>query len=427
MESFGEKLGQFLFGPINHKSMIIILKFCVNDSFLYNRSMLIGIDGNEANIGKRVGVNVYAFELLCAIWRLQNEWKARHRLIVYLKDPPLDDLPQETPFFKYEVLPSKGVWIITRLMPHLFATYEKPDILFTPSHYVPPFAPMPRVCSIMDLAYLKFSEQFRIYDFWQLKYWTAISIFLSKRVIAISNSTKQDIVRHYHFASKKTVVTHLGYDKEHFNINIKKEDVRRIYKKYAIVGDYILFLSTLKPSKNVEGLLEAFGRILNANQRGNSRNIVVSKYPNIKLVIAGKKGWLYSSIYEKVKELGLKDKVIFTDYVPEEDKPALIAGAKVFVLPSFWEGFGLDVLNAMACGVPVIVSKVGSLPEVAGDAAFYLDPQNIESIRSGIEKVLSMSKLEYNRQIDMGLKQAEKFSWEKTARETLKVLEEAAT
>jgi len=119
--------------------------------------------------------------------------------------------------------------------------------------------------------------------------------------------------------------------------------------------------------------------------------------------------------------LGLTDKVVFTDFVPEEDKPALINGAKVFVLPSFWEGFGLDALNAMAAGVPVIASNIGSLPEVVGDAGILVDPNNVSEITSAIDKVLSMNKSDYNSMVEKGVAQAKKFSWEATARETLNI------
>jgi glycosyltransferase involved in cell wall biosynthesis len=373
--------------------------------------MIIGIDGNEANIEKRVGVNQYAYEILCGIAKLQDEWKNRHRFIVYLKKKPLPDLPKETKFFKYKVISGGGLWILTKLVPNLIFDKEKPDLFFSPSHYIPPFVPMPRICSIMDLGYLEFSEQFKKYDYWQLKIWSAYSIFASKYVIAISNSTKSDIVRHYPNASSKIRVTHLAYDKSKFSLNISSEDVRRIKKRYSIVSDYVLYLGTLKPSKNIEGLIEAFSQTTNR------------KSP-ITLVIAGKKGWLFEPIFEKVKKLGLENKVIFTDFIVEEDKPALIAGAKVFCLPSFWEGFGLDVLNAMACGVPVVVSEIGSLPEVVGEAGIYVDPEETKSIAGGLKKVLSMDNLEYNKLVKKGLAQVQKFSWEKTARETLKILEE---
>ena len=373
--------------------------------------MIVGIDGNEANIESRVGVNQYCFSLLWGIYKLQGEWKNTHRFIVYLKNSPLSDLPKPTKYFEYKVIPGGGAWIVRKLTPNLFRK-PKPDIFFSPSHYVPLLAPMPRVCSIMDLGYLKFSGQFKKYDFWQLKLWSAYSIFVSKAVIAISTSTKDDILRHYPFASKKVFVTHLAYDKEVFNTGISSEDVRRVKKSYAIVDDYILYLSTLKPSKNVEGLIEAFGQLKSKN-----------KIQNTKLVIAGKKGWFYESIFEKVKTLGLGKDVIFTDFVPEEDKAPLIRGAKVFVLPSFWEGFGLDVLYAMACGVPVVVSDVGSLPEVAGDAGILVNPYKPTSIAAGIAKVLSMSDLEYNKLVEKGLRQAEKFSWEGTVRRTIEILE----
>jgi glycosyltransferase involved in cell wall biosynthesis len=182
--------------------------------------------------------------------------------------------------------------------------------------------------------------------------------------------------------------------------------------RYSIVRDYVLYLGTLKPSKNIEGLVEAFASIMNSE----------FKIDNLKLVIAGKKGWMYESIFEKVKKLGLQEDVIFTDFVPEEDKPGLIMGAKVFVLPSFWEGFGLDALNAMACGVPVVVSNVGSLPEVVGNAGVLVDPESPESIARGIKEVLLAPTTKYNSLKGAGLTRVKEFSWEKTARKTLEVL-----
>jgi len=372
--------------------------------------MIIGIDGNEANIKERVGVNMYAYDLLWSIWKLHKEWVKKHRLIVYLKNKPLEDMPPEVEGYKYQVIPGGGLWILTKLMPRLiFDRKEKPDVFFSPSHYIPPLAPMPKVCSIMDLGYLEFSGQFKKKDYWQLKVWSAISILLSKVVICISQSTKRDIVRHYPFASKKIFVTYPAYDKNIYNKQVSLRGVASVKRKYTIVGDYILFLSTLKPSKNVEGLLDAFGKARNT-------------FPAIKLIIAGKKGWLFDSIFKKVKELGLEKEIVFTGYVSEKNKPLLIKGAKIFILPSYWEGFGLDVLNAMACGVPVVVSNVGSLPEVVGSAGILIDPNSAKSICGGIVKVLSADSVGYNRLIKAGLNQAEKFSWEKTARETLKII-----
>jgi glycosyltransferase involved in cell wall biosynthesis len=374
--------------------------------------MIIGIDGNEANITDRVGVNEYAFQILKNFQKLQEKGKNPHRLIVYLKNKPLPDMPKEMQNFKYKILPGGGGWILTKLIPDLFFGRPMPDVFFTPSHYIPLIAPMPRVCSIMDLGYLDFSGQFTKKVFWQLKWWSAMSIYISKAIIAISNSTKLDIVRHYPSAKNKIQATPLAYDPDRFNDKISDNDVRHIKNTYTIVDDYILYLGTLKPSKNIEGLIEAF-------------SIISPDYPTLKLVIAGKKGWMYETIFKKAEKLGISKKVIFTGFVPESDKPALMKGAKVFVLPSYWEGFGLDALYSLASGVPVVASRSGSLPEVVGNAGVLVDPESPKDIARGISEVLRADAKKYNNMVEAGKAQASKFSWEDTALKTLEVIENA--
>lgn len=369
----------------------------------------IGIDGNEANIKNKVGVNVYGFELLKNIHKLQDDWKDKFTFTIFLSSPP-DGLPIETPNWKYKVLPGRGLWILRKLTPHLLFSKNKPDIFFTPSHYIPPFVSIPRICSIMDLGYLEYSGQFKAYDYWQLKLWSAYSIMVSKYIISISNTTKADILKHYPNSKGKVIPISLGYDKSLYNKNIKESKINAIKTKFTTGQDYVLFLGTLKPSKNIEGLIEAWAS-------------VAEDFPKTKLVIAGKKGWLYKTIFQKAKDLKITNKVVFTGFIPKGDKPALIAGARVFALPSFWEGFGLDVLSAFAVGTPVICSFKGSLPEVAGKAGIQVDPKNIDEIAKNIKSVLTMSKIDYNKLVKRGFSQAEKFSWEKTAAETLEVFE----
>jgi len=373
------------------------------------KNITIGIDGNEANAENRVGVNTYALELLWGLYELEDDSK---KYVIYLKNAPNKDLPQEKTNWHYKVLGGSSLWIITKLMPTLFFENDKPDVFFEPSHYVPLLAPQPRVCAIMDLGYLKFSEHLKKYDFWQLTLWSAYSMLVAKYIFAISQSTKQEIITHYPFTKDKVVVTPLAYDPKLFNHHLSKDIIRQVVKKYGITGEYILFLSTLKPSKNVEGLVSAWKE-------------AVKGHPDLKLVIAGKKGWLYEEIFRKVRDFSLEESIIFTDYVAEKDKPYLIAGSKLFVLPSFWEGFGIDALNAMAVGVPVVVSDQGSLPEVVGKAGILVDPYQTKSIAAGIEKVLSLSEKDYNELVKKGLQQASKFSWQETAKRTLEVLEKA--
>ncbi|HEX6977278.1 MAG TPA: glycosyltransferase family 1 protein [Patescibacteria group bacterium] len=398
------------------------------------KTVYIGIDGNEANIAMRVGVNEYAYQILWGLWRLisytrekQIVPKDREKaysekvtkpivITVFLKYPPQPHMPPASDNFRYKVLGGGGMWIVTRLMPHLFMSHDRLDVFFTPSHYIPPFALQPRVCSIMDLGYLVFSGQFRKRDYWQLRLWSAWSMARSKRVLAISSSTKDDIVRHYPGYLSKIVVTPLGYDASTYNERRSREDIRHIEevkKKYSIVNNYILFLGTLKPSKNIEGLVEAWGKIVN-------------KYSDFTLVIGGKRGWLYDTIFSKVKNLGLTGRVVFTDYLNEEDKVSLIKGAHVFVIPSFWEGFGIDALTSMASGVPVVAGDRGSLKEVVGNAGLLVNPKDTDDIANKISEVLGMSKKEYNRIVVKGLEKAKEFSWEKTAKVTLETLVEVA-
>lgn len=372
----------------------------------------IGIDGNEANEDKRVGVHMYAYKLLCALHKINLTQKKKVLFRIFLKCKPKKDLPLENDYWSYVILPGERLWIIKKLTPHLLLR-EKLDIFFAPSHYLPFVSKCPMVCAITDLGYLENPEQFAKRDYWQLKYWSAISMLVSRKILAISNSTAKDIVRQYSFARNKVHVTYLGYDNEQFNNNIPESIVRRTCRDLKVPENYLLYLGTLKPSKNIEGLIEGFSRIDNENY-------------GIHLVIAGKKGWLYETIFEKVKKLKLSDRVIFTDYIMEEQKAPLLKGARAFVMPSLWEGFGIDVLSAFAVGTPVVVSDMGSLPEVGGDVAIYVNPKDPESIAKGLNKVLKMNRKEYTNLVERGYLQLSRFSWDKTAKDTMEVFNSIA-
>lgn len=377
--------------------------------------MIIGIDGNEANsirpdINARVGVNQYAFGLLCALYKTDEE-NIYH---IYLSLPPKDDLPNERDNWKYKVIGPAKFWTQWRLPLELFLKKPRPDVFFSPSHYAPRFSPVPIVISVMDLGFYRFPEQFRKKDLWQLKSWTEYSAKKAAHILTISESTKKDIIARYGVRPEKITVTYPGYDKEKFKYQIPNIKIKEIKKRYKIKGEYLLFLGVLKPNKNVESLLEAFKTLTSHESRVTSHQ----------LVIAGKKGWLYESIFQKIKELGLEDKVIFTDFIPDEDIPALMAGAKVFVLPSFWEGFGIPVVEAMAVGTPVVVSDAGSLPEIVGDVGVIVNPYDPNSIAEGLQKVISLPENQYNRLKTRVARQAARFDWADTARRTLEVLKE---
>ena len=362
--------------------------------------MLIGLVGYEANIKNRVGSNQYAFELMKAIYQIDK----KNDYLVYLPSSPLPDLPKERNGWHYRVIGPPRLWNIFGLPRALYQGRPRPAVIFNPGHYSPLFFSLPLLISIMDLGHFRFPQELTKPILLKLKFWTSFSIRRATNIFAISESTKNDIIKYYGIRPDKVTVTYLGYDKDKFNPRIKEQESKRVKKKYKIENDYLLFLSTLKPRKNVEGLLKA---------------LTILEDKSLQLVIAGRKGWLYQTIFDRVREWGLEKKVVFTGFVDEEDVPALMTGAKVFVLPSFWEGFGIPVVEAMACGVPVVVSNAGSLPEVVGEAGVIVDPYQPEDIARGIKEAIDNR----NELVKKGLEQAKKFSWEKCAAKTIEVLE----
>jgi glycosyltransferase involved in cell wall biosynthesis len=181
----------------------------------WGNNMLIGIDGNEANATRRVGVGQYAFQVLKHLEDQRPKTKDQ-KFYIYLKEEPLWDLPEETGWWKYKVFGPKKLWTQLALPLSLYLGKPRPDVFFTPSHYAPRFCPCPSVVSIMDLAFFKFPEYFRKRDLTQLKSWTAYSVRKAAKILTISEATKNDIIKYYKATKDKIVVTYPGYDREKF-------------------------------------------------------------------------------------------------------------------------------------------------------------------------------------------------------------------
>ncbi len=361
--------------------------------------MIIGIDGNEANVQKRVGISEYAYQLILEFSKLKTD----HEFIIYLKDRPLSDMPTPSANFTYKLVGPRKMWTQFGLPLSLYFG-KKPDIFFSPTHYAPRLSPVPTAISIMDLSYIYFPELFNKKDLYQLQNWSKYSIKNAAAIFTISNSSRNDIIKEYAVDSGKIHPTYLGIKNNESIKNYSMEDLR---KKFGIESDYILFVGTLQPRKNIVKLIEAFSKLKN-----NKLN----------LIIVGKKGWQYADILSAPAKYGVGEKVKFLDFVADEDLPSLYKNALCFALPSLYEGFGLPVLEAMKYGCPVVASNVSSLPEAGGDAALYFDPNNPLDIANTLQKVIDSSSLR-EEMIKKGYNQIKKFSWEKTAKETLSVLE----
>src|SRR3989338_6048965 len=283
--------------------------------------MVIGLDGNEANVTNRVGSGVYSLELLKEFAKNKD-----HQFLVYLKEKSLPDLPKESASFKYTVFGPQKLWTQFALPLKLFFV-EKPDVFFSMGHYGPRFSRVPYVITIHDLSYLHYPEMFKKNDLYQLVNWTKYSVKTAAHKVTVSETTKKDIIENYNINPSKITVTYEGYDKSRFKPESKSK-IESVKKKYKIEGEYIIFVGTLQPRKNLERLIEAFASIVHSSQLiVNGEKKTVNRElltDNLSLVIVGKKGWLFDAIFEKVKRLKLEDKVIFTDYVPDEDLSALM-------------------------------------------------------------------------------------------------------
>ena len=374
--------------------------------------MLIAVDGYEASADNRVGVGRFEVELLKGLYSVDEKNSYR----IYTPRAPKPDLPRTSKHWKYRIASFNRLWSQAALPFYTMIDRPKPDVFFSPVHYAPRFITIPLVLGIMDLSFLFFPDMFRSRDLFKLKQWTMYSVKKAKRIIAISQSTKNDILKKYHISPDKVTVIYPGITNYELRIKKLKTTYSKIAQKYGIVGDYILYVGTLQPRKNIVRLIEAF-HLVSKRQTANGKRL-------LQLVIVGKKGWLYDTIFAKVKDLGIEDRVIFTGFVPDEELPVLYAHATCFCLVSLYEGFGFPVLEAMKEGTPVVASNVSSLPELVADAGILVNPEDVTDIAHGIIDVLKMKDEDRMKLITRGKKQAAKFTWGKTARETLNVLEE---
>lgn len=367
--------------------------------------MIIGVDGNEANVQEKVGVSVYTLKLLEYFQKKANK---NLKFVIFLRNKPAGDLPKSTDSFTYQIVKGKRLWSQFYLPLALYKnrfSKNKIDVFFSPAHYSPRFCPIPLVVTVHDLSYFYYPDEFLKKDLYQLTRWTKKSVDEAKKIIAVSKTTKKDIVKFYHIPEEKIKLVYNGYEKQ---IGKGTSEVKEIKKWQLEKNKYVLYVGTIQPRKNILTLIRAF-------ERYNRQ------FPEFKLVIAGKKGWLYEDIFEEVKQRGLNKKVVFTGYLPGEEINWLYQNAFCFVLPSLYEGFGIPLLEAMSFNCPVISSFTSSLPEVGDEACLYFDPKNETDL---FEKLISLKgNVNLRRElIEKGKKRVKLFSWNKCTDQTLEII-----
>jgi glycosyltransferase involved in cell wall biosynthesis len=290
------------------------------------------------------------------------------------------------------------VW--EQLVQPLVAARERLDLL----HGLAFVAPLMRSCStvvtVHDLSFALFPEFFRGANAAYLRLFTRISCRRAARIIAVSENTRADVMRLYGAPGERVEVIPHGVDPA-FHPRPAAE-VAEFRRARALPERFVLFVGTLEPRKNLVKLIEAFS------------NLPVS---NLKLVLVGGKGWYYDQIFAAVERLNLKDRVIWAGYVPNGDLPMWYNAADVFAFPSRYEGFGMPVLEAMACGAPTVTSTTSSLPEVAGDAALTVPPDDVGALADALHRALEDAELRQELRAK-GIARAARFTWEEAARRT---------
>ncbi len=293
------------------------------------------------------------------------------------------------------------IWNVLPL-PYSWFFGKDTDVTVFFNYYIPPGVKGKKITIFHDMAYKRFPETVRARTKMMLDSNMEQACRRADAILTVSEFSKREILEYLPVSPEKITVMPLGIRSERFHTGYTEEQIGAAREKYRLPKEYLLYLGTLEPRKNIERLVEAYGVL-------RQRNADVPP-----LILAGRKGWMYDTIFAKIQELGLEQYVWSTGYVENEAVPLLIAGAVAFLFPSIYEGFGMPPLEAMACGTPVLTANVSSMPEVAGDSAVLVDPFSVESIAEGMERLVE--KPDLRRELsERGIRRASQFTWERSA------------
>lgn len=369
-------------------------------------------------LGQKTGIGNYTDNLIKEFNKLTYETQLITNQTVNFKRLNEIQLTGKQIYLVNKIYPYK---VFRRLIPSKFfyslpidlfsKKSERDDLVFHGTNFISlPTCYAKQVITIHDLAFMKFPNvvEQNIYDY--MMRWVPYSIKHADHLIAVSENTKRDILEYFDYPEDKIHVVYSAADERY-----KKQlddTIEQVKLKYSLPNKYFLYLGTLEPKKNLPIIIEALAKL--KNEYGSQQ----------KLVVVGAKGWKFNPIFERVTELGLEEDVIFTGYIADEDLPAIYSGATAFTFPSFYEGFGIPLLEAMQCEIPVIASNASCIPEVVGDGGILLDPNDVDGWTKAMHKI-STNALLHEEYIRKGLNQASKFSWEKTAQQTIEVYKKA--
>lgn len=372
--------------------------------------MLIGIDASRALRARRTGTERYSLEIIRHLLALPAA--AEHRWRLYVDSPPEPDWLAGLAPAEIRILPARRLWTHRALAGEVVR--RPPDVLFVPAHVIPFVLPATRlpacVVTVHDLGYHVYPEMHPRRQRLYLEASTRWSVAAADQVIAVSQATRDDLASFYRTRAAKVVVVHEAAPPP---VIVAPAALANLRDRYALRRPYALFVGTLQPRKNVQRLAQAYAALARSGRA------------DFDLVLAGGPGWLSDDLVAGLDALAADCGLRRLGYVPDHDLPALYAGAHMFCFPSLYEGFGLPVLEAQSYGAPVMTANRSALPEIAGDAALYVDPTDVDAIAAAM---LRLSQDEPLRQelIAAGYENVKRFSWTQAAAATLAVLEAAA-
>ena len=374
--------------------------------------MRIRINAKAAVQENRTGVEEYAYQVIKHLTLLPEAKAHQFFLLVPKNRYKKFDFPLPENFIIKELYwPFPFFWSQIRLTWEMLINPR--DVFFVHVHVLPFFCPKNSVATIHGLEYEHFPQHYPRWGYYYLRWNTKNVLRRARNIIAVSESTKQDLIKLYQGqADKISVVLHgwdVGKEKGPETQNPSQCSPKKSTLPQHIKKPYLLYIGRIETKKNIQGMLEAF-------------TILKEKFhvPH-KLVLAGGKGYGYKILHSQLANFKNKADVILTGYFPQADKQPLLSNAEVFMFPSFYEGFGIPILEAQASNLPVVTSFVSSLPEVAGEGALFIDPNNPTQIAEAVYKIISDQAVR-DSLIALGQENIKKFSWEKCARETLNAI-----
>ncbi len=401
--------------------------------------MTIGIDASRANLLHKTGTEWYSFYLIKYLALLDKN----NKYILYVNKEPrqdLIDIVKDSPNFSFKLLywPFQSFWTLGRLTWEMI--WHRPRVLFVPAHALPLFGPLRTINTIHDVAFLREQNLYRSFKVRKgvffsrplinilvrlltlgsyrsesvdyLHWSTAFALRHAKRIIAVSEFTKQEILDLYpRTKDKKVVVIHNGFNDKIFYPISNTDKIKEVLEKYDLSAPYFLYVGRLEKKKNTSTLVEAFALFKEAHPQ-----------EKIKLLLLGDASYGYDEVQYVIQEFGLDNEVIMPGWLEEEDLPYIFNAASAFIFPSKHEGFGIPVLQALACAVPSAVSDLPVLHEVVGDSVLYFNQNDKNDIAQALDRIINDKKLRQELKVK-GLERVKEFSWRKSAVETLDLIE----